>query len=51
MAGYHDPTAQTNVTEAAKTAGHAAMMGEREKNEEVWKQNGGWTGHGEADQH
>ena len=25
------PTAQTNVTKAAKTAGHAAMMGEREK--------------------
>ena len=25
------PTAQTNVTEAAKTTGHAAMMGEREK--------------------
>ena len=25
------PTAQTNVTESAKTAGHAAMLGEREK--------------------
>ena len=45
------PTALTNVMEAATTAGHAAMMGEKEKNKKVWEQSGGRPRYCETDKH